>query len=126
RRRHGQPRGRVAPPASSQPAAAYAAAAADRPRCRCDRPGGDVSSGGEEGVSGLTLRHPRIAKRVAGISEASEEILASLLGAMIGDGDADRVTLFAKATGELLDNGQSVESATRQLQQLGDVLEALI
>jgi hypothetical protein len=39
----------------------------------------------------LLARHPRIAKRVAGISEASEEILASLLGAMICDDEADRI-----------------------------------
>ena len=70
--------------------------------------------------------HPRIAKRVAGLSEASEEILASLLGAMICETDADRVTVFAKAAGELLDHGQSDESANRQLQQLWDVLEAML
>jgi hypothetical protein len=74
----------------------------------------------------LLARHPRIAKRVAGISEASEEILASLLGAMICEADTDRVTLFAKATGELLDHGQSAESANRQLQQLWEALEALL
>src|SRR5437868_12850656 len=53
----------------------------------------------------ILARHPRIAIRVAGISDASEEILASLLGAMICNADADRVTLFAKATAELLDRG---------------------
>ena len=74
----------------------------------------------------ILARHPRIAKRVAGISAASEEILASLLGAMICTADADRVTLFAKATAELLDRGQSAESATRQLQTLWDLLEALL
>jgi hypothetical protein len=74
----------------------------------------------------ILARHPRIAKRVAGISEASEEILASLLGAMLCDADADRVTLFAKATAELLDCSQSAESANRQLQQLWDLLEALL
>ena len=74
----------------------------------------------------ILARHPRIAKRVAGLSEASEEILASLLGAMICDADADRITLFAKAIAELLDHGQSVESANRQLQQLWDLLEALL
>jgi hypothetical protein len=31
----------------------------------------------------ILARHPRIAKRVAGVSEAGEEILASLLGAII-------------------------------------------
>ncbi len=74
----------------------------------------------------ILARHPRIAKRVSGISEASEEILASLLGAMICNADADRVTLIAKAAAELLDHGQSAESANRQLQDLWDLLEALL
>jgi hypothetical protein len=74
----------------------------------------------------ILARHPRIARRVAGISAASEEILASLLGAMICDSDADRVTLFAKALAELLDRGQSAEPANRQLQALWDLLEALL
>jgi hypothetical protein len=74
----------------------------------------------------LLARHPRIAKRVAGISAASEEILASLLAAMICNADADRAALFAKAIAELLDHGQSVASANRQLQQLWNLLEALL
>lgn len=74
----------------------------------------------------ILARHPRIARRVAGISEASEEILASLLGAMICHDDKDRVTLYAKAAAELLDRGQSAESANRQLQELWDVLGALL
>jgi hypothetical protein len=74
----------------------------------------------------ILVRHPRIAKRVAGISEASEEILASLLGAVICDADADRVALFAKAASELLDCGQSAESANRQLQDLWNLLETLL
>jgi hypothetical protein len=74
----------------------------------------------------VLARHPRIAKRVAGLSEASEEILASLLGAMLCKDEADRLTLYAKATAALLDRGQSAEAATRQLQQLWDLLEALL
>jgi hypothetical protein len=74
----------------------------------------------------ILARHPRIAKRVAGVSEASEEILASLLGAMICRDDTDRITLLAKATAELLDRGQSAEAANRQLQELWDLLEALL
>ena len=74
----------------------------------------------------ILARHPRIAKRVAGVSEASEEILASLLGAMICDRDIDRVTLLAKAAAELLDRGQSAASANRQLQDLWELLEALL
>ena len=74
----------------------------------------------------ILARHPRIAKRVAGVSEASEEILASLLGAMICHDETDRVTLYAKATAELLDRGQSAEAASCQLQELWDQLEALL
>jgi hypothetical protein len=72
----------------------------------------------------LLARHPRTAKRVAGISEASEEILASLLGAMICDVGSDRVTLYAKATAALLERGQSAEAASRQLQELWNLLGA--
>ncbi len=74
----------------------------------------------------LLARHPRIAIRVAGVSEASEEILASVLGAMICTDDTDRVTLLAKATAELLDRGQGADAASRQLQELWDLLEALL
>jgi hypothetical protein len=74
----------------------------------------------------ILARHARIARRAAGIAKASEEILASLLGAMVCNADADRITLLAKATAELLDRGQSAESANRQLQQLWDLLEALL
>src|SRR5437764_4785054 len=58
----------------------------------------------------MLARHPRIAKRVVGVSQASEEILASLLGAMICHDDTDRGTLFAKATAELLGQGRSAEA----------------
>jgi hypothetical protein len=74
----------------------------------------------------LLARHSRIAKRVVGLSEASEEILASLLGAMICKDDTDRDTLFAKATAELLDHGQNATAAVRQLQELWNLLEAIL
>jgi hypothetical protein len=52
----------------------------------------------------LLARHPRIAKRIAAasISAGSEEILASLLGAMQCAAEADRDTLLAKATVEFI------------------------
>ena len=62
----------------------------------------------------------------AGVCEASEEILASLLRAMICNEDTDRLTLYAKATAELLDCGQNAETAIRQLQELWELLEALL
>ena len=74
----------------------------------------------------LLARHPRLARRTARISAASEEILASLIGAMICDRDRDRVNLYAKATAELLDRGQTPETASRQLQELWDLLEKLL
>jgi hypothetical protein len=74
----------------------------------------------------ILARHPRIAKQAAGVSEASEEILASLLGAMLCNDDDDRVTLYAKAAAELLAHGQTAEAANRQLQELWNLLEALL
>ncbi len=75
----------------------------------------------------LLARHPRIAKRVTGrVSAASEEILASLLGAMICAVGTDRDALVAKATVELLDHGEALEVATRRLQDLWGLLEALL
>ena len=74
----------------------------------------------------ILARHPRLAKRVAGVSEASEEILASLVGAMICTEDTDRVALYAKAAAELLDHGQNTAAANRQLQELWELLEAIL
>jgi hypothetical protein len=74
----------------------------------------------------ILARHPCIAKRVEGVSEASEEILASLLGAMFCKANDDRDILIAKATAGLLDRGQSAESANRQIQALWDLLKALL
>jgi hypothetical protein len=74
----------------------------------------------------ILARHPRIARRVAGVSAASEEILASLLGAMICSEDDDRVSLYAKAAAELLDRGLTAEATNRQLQELWELLEKML
>ncbi len=75
----------------------------------------------------LLARHPRIAERVAGrLSAASEEVLASLLGAMISPAQADRDTWVWKATAELLDHGVTPEAATMRLKELWDLLEPLL
>jgi|ERR1019366_8144886 hypothetical protein len=75
----------------------------------------------------LLARHPRIAKQVAGrISGASEEILASLLGAMLCESEADRENLTFKAIAELTDHGESPDAAFKQLQKLRDLFEALL
>lgn len=70
--------------------------------------------------------HPRLAKIVAGMSAASEEILASLLGSMICHAEDDRQILYAKAAAELLERGQSAEATGRQLRDLWERLEALL
>jgi hypothetical protein len=74
----------------------------------------------------ILARHSRIAKRVAGISATSEEILASLLGSMICQDEEDREMLYAKAAAELLECGQSAEATDRQLRNLWELLEALL
>jgi hypothetical protein len=75
----------------------------------------------------LLVRHSRIARRVEGrISVASEEILASLLGAMLCTAETDRDALVAKATVELLNHGEPLEVATQRLQDLWNLLEALL
>jgi hypothetical protein len=57
---------------------------------------------------------------------SAAQFLASLLGALICHDDSDRLALAAKATAELLDRGQSAESASRQVQELRDLLRALL
>jgi hypothetical protein len=74
----------------------------------------------------ILARHPRLAPRVVGLSTGSEEILASLLGAMMCHQEKDRVMLYAKATAELLEVGQSAEQATSRLQELWDLLVRLL
>lgn len=75
----------------------------------------------------LLARHPRIAKQVRGrISGASEEILASLLGALICTAEVDRDNLLAKAGAELLARGVTREVVARQIKGLWELLEALL
>jgi hypothetical protein len=74
----------------------------------------------------ILARHPRIAQRAAGVSRRSDEVLASIVGALISENDIDRLALLAKATAELLECGQSAESASRHVQELSDLLGALL
>ena len=75
----------------------------------------------------MLARHPLIAQRVAGrISDASEEILASLLGAMICEDEKDRDDLIAKAAVELIEHGESPGTAYQRLQELKNLFEALL
>ncbi len=75
----------------------------------------------------LLARHPRIARQVRGrISVASEEILASVLGALVCAAEVDRDNLLAKAGAELLSRGVPREVVARQVMGLWELLEALL
>ena len=64
----------------------------------------------------LLLRHPKLADRLAGrLSLASEEILASVLGAIIAPTQVDRDHLLAKAGFELTRFGVSPTVAVERL-----------
>lgn len=75
----------------------------------------------------MLARHPRLARQVAGrISSAGEEILASIVGALLCQAEADRDALVGKATASLLSYGEEPDSATRQIHALWDHLEQLL
>ena len=75
----------------------------------------------------ILARHPRIAKHVAErISDAGEEILASLLGSMICEDQVDRKNLMAKAAATLVDHGEPPDVAIQRLQDLEILFEELL
>jgi hypothetical protein len=74
----------------------------------------------------LLARHAGLAKRVEGVSIATEEILASLLGAMLCFNDSDRDSLMAKATVELINHCEAADIAIRRLQELWNLLETFL
>lgn len=75
----------------------------------------------------VIARHPWLAPNVAGtISSVSEEILASIIGAIISEAGADHDLLLAKATVELLERGEQREVATQLIARLKNHLERLL
>ncbi len=75
----------------------------------------------------LLARHQRIAQRVTGrISAASEEILASLLGALLCVNVSDRDALVGKAAVELLNHQVASDVALLQIEKLWYLLEELL
>ena len=74
----------------------------------------------------LLARHPRLAPRLAGLSLAAEEVLASLLGALSLRPGADRDNLVAKAAADLLTAGVDPLEAGRTIQSLWDTLGELL
>jgi hypothetical protein len=74
----------------------------------------------------LLARHPRLAPRLVGVSPTAEEVLASLLGAMVAGEGPDRDALVAKATVEVLAGGDSPKAAVRLVARLWDELGSLL
>jgi hypothetical protein len=75
----------------------------------------------------LLARHPRLAPRVGGRTSAiGQEVLASILGALVCPSAWDRETLLAKAVFELVARGEEPATATRLVRQLQEDLEALL
>ena len=74
----------------------------------------------------LVARHPRLSPLLGGVSPAAEEVLASLLGAMVLAPGPDREALVEKAAFDVLRGGASVEVAERVVQTLWTDLEGLL
>jgi hypothetical protein len=74
----------------------------------------------------LVARHPRLAAQAAGSSLAAEEVLASILGALVLGPGSDRDALMAKATAEVLVGGTSADEAVRLVTNLWESLEGLL
>jgi hypothetical protein len=74
----------------------------------------------------LLARHPRLSVMLASASPAAEEILASLLGALVLKPGPDRDTLLDKAAFEVLGRGATAETAERVIARLWDLLGRLL
>jgi hypothetical protein len=74
----------------------------------------------------LLARHPRLSARLAGVSDAAEEVLASLLGGLVLEAGPDRDLLIAKATAEVLVGRREPADAVRLITELWDTLGELL
>jgi Zn-dependent protease with chaperone function len=74
----------------------------------------------------LLARHPRLSVLLASASAAAEEVLASLLGALVLQPGSDRDMLLDKAAFELLSRGATAATAERVIASLWDQLEKLL
>ncbi len=74
----------------------------------------------------LLARHPRLSVLLASASAAAEEVLASLLGALVLQPGPDRDMLLDKAAFELLSRGAAAATAERVIANLWDQLERLL
>lgn len=74
----------------------------------------------------LIARHRPLAKQAEGISLATEEIIASLVGAMVCSDQRNKDSLIAKAAIELIENGDRPEVAVQRVGQLTNLLKGIL
>jgi hypothetical protein len=74
----------------------------------------------------ILARHPRLSALLASASAAAEEVLASLLGALVLEPGPDRDTLVDKAAFELVSRGATTETVERVITNLWDQLGRLL
>jgi hypothetical protein len=74
----------------------------------------------------VLARHPRLSVLLAAASAAAEEVLASLLGALLLRPGPDRDTLVDKAAFELVSRGAAAETAGRVITNLWEPLGKLL
>jgi Zn-dependent protease with chaperone function len=74
----------------------------------------------------VLARHPRLSVLLASASPAAEEVLASLLGALVLEPGPDRDALSDRAVFELLSRGATAETAERVIANLWDQLGRLL
>jgi len=74
----------------------------------------------------VLARHPRLSALLASASPAAEEVLASLLGALVLKPGPNRDTLLDKAAFELVSRGATAETAERVVKNLWNLLERLL
>jgi hypothetical protein len=75
----------------------------------------------------LVYRHDRLRRNMpSGMSEVTEEVLASLIGAVIIDDPADSENLILKAIFALAERGMAAAEASRQVEDILRYLEAVL
>lgn len=74
----------------------------------------------------VAARHPRLSVLLTAVSPVAEEVLASLLGALVLTPGPDRETLVDKAAFELLSRGATAEATERVIKNLWDILGRLL
>jgi Zn-dependent protease with chaperone function len=74
----------------------------------------------------LLARHPRLSVSLASVSQGAEEVLASLLGALVLQPGPDRDMLRQKAAFDLLSRGATAETAARVIENFWELLGRLL